>query len=86
MKLPVFKNLQKNLSVADMEKALEVLEVYAASPSVKEVEQEAIGEIISNICGAIEMKEMVDGGMSEKDAANTFMQRVLGSIDRDMAN
>jgi len=85
MKLPVFKNLQKNLTEAQMETALEVLEIYAGSPSVKEEEQEAVGEIISNICGAIEMKGMVDGGMSEKDAANSFMQRVMGSIDRDQA-
>lgn len=82
MKLPVFKNLAKNVSVEAMEQALEVLEVYADSPAVKDEEKEAIGEIISNICGAMEMKSMLDNGMSERDAANQFMQRVLGSIDR----
>ena len=81
MKLPVFKNLAKNLSVEAMETALEVLEVYADSPAVKE--QEVIGEMISNICGAIEMKQMMeDEGMDERTAANTFMQRVMGSIDK----
>ncbi|MDX9704131.1 MAG: hypothetical protein RBT46_00290 [Weeksellaceae bacterium] len=65
-----------------MEKTLNVLEIYADSPSVKDEEREAIGEIISNICGAIEMKSLVANGMSERDAANHFMQRVLGSIDR----
>ena len=83
MKLPVFKNLAKNLSVEAMETALEVLEVYAGSPAVKEPEQEVIGEMISNICGAIEMKKMMDDeGMDERTAANTFMQRVMGSIDK----
>ncbi len=82
MKLPVFKNLQNKLSVEEMETALAVLEVYADSPAVKPEEQDMIGEMISNICGAIEMKEMVNSGMSERDAANSFMQRVLGSIDK----
>jgi hypothetical protein len=83
MKLSVFKNLAKNVSVEAMETALEVLEVYAESPAVKEPEQEAIGEMISNICGAIEMKQMMEEeGMDERTAANTFMQRVMGSIDK----
>lgn len=82
MKLPVFKNLAKNVSIEAMETALEVLEVYADSPAVKEPEQEVIGEMISNICGAMEMKQMMDEGMDERTAANTFMQRVMGSIDK----
>lgn len=81
MKLPVFRNLQKNCSIEEMESALNLLEVYAESPAVKEDEKDAIGEIISNICGAMEMKNMVDKGMSERDAANSFMKRVMGSID-----
>ncbi len=82
MKLPVYKNLAKSVSNEAMENALEVLEIYADSPAVKEEERDAIGEIISNICGAMEMKSLIDDGMSERDAANHFMQRVLGSIDR----
>lgn len=83
MKLPVFKNLAKNVSVEAMETALEVLETYADSPAIKEPEQEVIGEMISNICGAIEMKQMMEEeGMDERTAANTFMQRVMGSIDK----
>lgn len=82
MKLPVYKNLAKNVSNEAMENTLEVLEVYADSPAVKDEERDAIGEIISNICGAMEMKSLIDGGMSERDAANHFMQRVVGSIDK----
>ena len=83
MKLPVFKNLAKTVSVEAMETALEVLETYADSPAIKEPEQEVIGEMISNICGAIEMKQMMEEeGMDERTAANTFMQRVMGSIDK----
>ncbi len=82
MKLPVYKNLQKRCSFEEMETALNVLEIYAESPAVKEDERDAIGEIISNICGAIEMKSLIEEGMSERDAANHFMKRVLGSIDK----
>lgn len=82
MKLPVYKNLQKNCSFEEMENALIVLEAYAESPAVKEDERDAIGEIISNICGAIEMKTMIANGMEERDAANHFMKRVLNSIDK----
>ncbi len=82
MKLPVYKNLAKSVSGEAMENALEVLEIYADSPAVKEEERDAIGEIISNICGAMEMKSLIESGMSERDAANHFMQRVLSSIDK----
>lgn len=82
MKLPVYKNLQKNCSFEEMENSLTVLEAYAESPAVKEDERDAIGEIISNICGAIEMKSLIENGMEERDAANHFMKRVLGSIDK----
>jgi hypothetical protein len=43
---------------------------------------DVVGELITNIAGAIEMDKMVKDGMSEKDAANTFAKRVLGSIDQ----
>ncbi len=82
MKLPVFKNLAKTVTAEQMEATLEVLEAYAESPAVKEAEQEAIGEIISNICGALEMQQMLADGLDERTAANTFMQRVMGSIDK----
>lgn len=82
MKLPVFRNLQRELSIDEMEGVLNFLEIYADSPAVKENEKEVIGEMISNVCGAIEMKGMVNSGMSERDAANDFMKRVLGSIDK----
>lgn len=82
MKLPVYKNLAKTVSAEAMESTLEVLEAYAESPAVKEEEKEIIGEMISNICGAMEMKSLMDSGMNEREAANHFMQRVLSSIDR----
>ncbi len=82
MKLPVIKHFQKNNDALKLEHTIEVLESFCEHRSVTEEEIDIIGEIITNIAGAIEMDKMVKDGMSEKDAANTFAQRVLGSIDK----
>ena len=82
MKLPVIKHLQRENSVSDLEAALEVLESFSEHRSVKEDEMDVVGELVTNISGAIEVHKMIEDGMSEKDAANTFSKRVLGSIDR----
>lgn len=82
MKLPIIKHFQKNNDVQKLEHAIEVLESFSEHRSVKEEEMDVVGELITNIAGAIEMDKMVKDGMSEKDAANTFAQRVLGSIDK----
>ena len=41
------------------------------------------GELITNICGALEVHSNVQNGMTEKDALNVFAQKVLGSIDKE---
>jgi hypothetical protein len=40
-----------------------------------------LGEVISNLYGALEVDKMIKDGMSKKEALNGFMKRVLGSID-----
>ncbi|WPR75354.1 DUF6952 family protein [Algoriphagus sp. NG3] len=82
MKLPVIKAIQKTCTPEQIETALEVLEHISEAPSLKEPEIDVIGELISNLCGALEVHELVAGGMTERDAGNTFMKKVLGSIDR----
>ncbi|MGO1752523.1 MAG: DUF6952 family protein [Psychroflexus sp.] len=82
MKLPVIKHLQKNNEAEKLENTLEVLESFCEHRSVKDNEMDVVGELITNIAGAVEMDKMVKDGMSEKDAANTFAKRVLGSIDQ----
>ena len=81
MKLPVIKQIQRNCSVADIETAISVLEITSEAASLKEEELNVIGELISNMCGALEVHELVATGISEKDAGNMFMKKVLGSID-----
>lgn len=83
MKLPVIKHLQKNNDAEKLQHTIDVLESFTEHRSVKEEEMDVVGELITNLAGAIEMDKMVKDGMSEKDAANAFAQRVLGSIDRN---
>jgi hypothetical protein len=82
MKLPIIKHLQKNNDVEKLQHTMDVLESFCEHRSVKEEEMNVVGELITNIAGAIEMDRMVKDGMSERDAANTFAKRVLGSIDQ----
>lgn len=82
MKLPVIRHFQKNNNVAQLENALEVLESFTGHRSVSEVEMDVVGELITNICGAIEVHKMVEEGIPERDAANSFAKKVLGSIDK----
>ncbi|SOC80462.1 hypothetical protein SAMN06296241_2012 [Salinimicrobium sediminis] len=82
MKLPVIRHLQKNNDQEKLENTLEVLESFCDHRSVTDEEMDVIGELISNICGALEVQKMIGEGMAEKDAANSFMQKVLSSIDK----
>lgn len=82
MKLPVIRHLQKNNDQEKLENTLEVLESFCDHRSVTDEEMDVIGELISNICGALEVQKMIDEGMPERDAANNFMKKVLSSIDK----
>lgn len=82
MKLPLIRQIQHTSSVAEIEAAIKVLENISETPSLKDEEVDVIGELISNFCGALEVHQMIAEGMPEKDAANTFMKKVIGSIDR----
>jgi hypothetical protein len=49
---------------------------------LKDEELDVIGELISNLYGALEVHKMVQSGTDKKEALNAFMKRVLGSIDK----
>ncbi|MGG9964462.1 DUF6952 family protein [Ferruginibacter sp. SUN106] len=82
MKLPVIRQIQRTSTAAEIETAIKVLENTSEAASLKSEEIDVIGELISNMCGALEVHQMIADGMPEKDAANNFMRKVLGSIDR----
>lgn len=82
MKLPVIKHLQRGASKEELQHSLKVLEHFSEHRSVGDQEMDVVGELVTNICGAIEVHEMVEQGKSTTEAANDFAQKVLGSIDR----
>jgi hypothetical protein len=86
MKLPVIKHLTGFIEENDEDyiiEAMEVLESMIEIPSLKDEELDVIGELLSNFSGALEVKQMMrEQGLSQKDALNTFMKRVTGSIDK----
>lgn len=84
MRLPVIKHIHqftKENDVDFLHEAMDLLEHLADSEALKDEEIDVIGEMMSNISGAIEVQKMVEEGKSEKDALNDFMKRVMGSID-----
>jgi len=84
MKLPVIKHLTSFIEENDQDYVLETIETLEALtevPSLKDEELDVIGELISNMYGALEVDKMVKEGTPKKEALNAFMKRVLGSID-----
>ena len=85
MKLPVIKHLTSFIEENDQDYVLETIETLEALsevPSLKDEELDVIGELISNMYGALEVDKMVKEGTPKKEALNAFMKRVLGSIDQ----
>lgn len=86
MKLPVIKHLTNFIEENDEDyiiEAMEVLESMIEIPSLKDEELDVIGELLSNFSGALEVKQMMrEQGIPQKEALNTFMKRVTGSIDK----
>ena len=82
MKLPIIRQFYQNQTPENLEASLEVLESFSEFRNVSEEDLNVAGELITNICGALEVHANVNNGMSEKDALNSFAQKVMGSIDK----
>jgi hypothetical protein len=84
MKIPFIKHLVDFIEKNDVDylhETIEVLESLADVPTLKDEEMEVIGELLSNLYGAIEVQKEISNGVVKKDALNGFMRRVLGSIN-----
>jgi len=85
MKLPIIKHLTEFIEENDQDyinETIEVLEALTEVSSLKDDELDVIGELISNMYGAIEVDKLIKEGTPKKEALNAFMKRVLGSIDK----
>lgn len=85
MKLPIIKHLTSFIEENDEDyliETLETLESLTEVTSLKDDELDVIGELISNMYGALEVHKMIKEGTPKKEALNAFMKRVLGAIDQ----
>jgi hypothetical protein len=85
MKLPIIKQLTEFIDTNDEDyiiETIETLENLTEVSSLKDEELDVLGELISNMYGALEVHKMTKDGTPKKEALNTFMKRVLGSIDK----
>lgn len=81
MKLPLIRQAYQNASVEELEATVKVLESLSEARGITDEELNVIGELITNIFGAIEVHSLVNEGMRESEALNTFAKKVMGSID-----
>ena len=85
MRLPLIKHISQFIEENDqdfIEETLEVLEHLTEFDGLKDEELDSLGEIISNMYGALEVEKLAQDGLSRKEALNSFMKRVQNSIDR----
>ena len=83
MKLPIIKHVTQFIEENDEDfilETIETLESLTEVSSLKDEELDVIGELLSNFYGAIEVSKMIKSGVPQKEALNSFMKRVLGSI------
>lgn len=84
MRLPVIKAVVEFIGENDedyIHETVEVLECLAESNGINDEELEVIGELMSNLFGALEVAKAIKDGEQPRKALNDFMKRVLGSID-----
>ena len=84
MRLPLIKHLSNFVINNDEDyliETLEVLEHISEHSGVKDEEIDVLGELISNLYGALEVHKDIKAGKSQKEALNAFMERVQGSIE-----
>ena len=84
MRLPIIKHLVQFIEDNDsdyIEETISVLEHLTENPNIKDEEIDVIGELLSNLYGAVEVNKAIINGSKQKEALNEFMKRVQGSIN-----
>jgi hypothetical protein len=84
MRLPIIKHLTTFVEERDEDfllETIETLEALTEAPKIKDEELDVIGELLSNLYGALEVQKSISAGQPRREALNAFMGRVMGSID-----
>lgn len=85
MRLPVIKHVVAFIEQYDedyVNETIDTLEHLIDAPGITDEELDAIGEILSNLSGALDVSREIKQGKPKREALNEFMQRVTGSIDK----
>lgn len=85
MRLPIIKHVLGFIEENDedwVNETIELLESMTEISSLKDEEIEVMGELLSNLYGALEVQKMIKEGTDKKEAMNLFMKRVVGAIDK----
>tara|TARA_B100000212_G_C27317567_1_gene508649 strand:+ start:667 stop:924 length:258 start_codon:yes stop_codon:yes gene_type:complete len=80
MRLPLIKQLSNFIQENDQDyltETLDVLEDLCDARGIKDEELDVIGELMSNIEGALEVEKLIKEGKPQKEALNEFMKRVM---------
>ena len=80
MRLPIIKHLSSFIQDNDEDFIVETLEVFEDlidARGLKDEELDVIDELMSNMEGALEVEKLIKGGMTQKEALNDFMKRVM---------
>lgn len=83
MRLPLIKHIVDFVDKNDEDwvvETIELLEHISESANIKDEEMDVIGELLSNLYGALEVAKEVKNGAPQKQALNDFMKRVMGTI------
>ena len=75
MKLPIIRKISE-YSLTEINNSIKVLETITDLRGVTENELDVMGEILSNLYGAQNVRESIMKGSKRTDALNNFMQRV----------
>jgi hypothetical protein len=84
MRLPLIKHVVSFVDEYDEDwvvETIELLEHLTEAKGIKDEELDVIGELLSNLYGALEVSKEIKAGKAQKEALNDFMKRVTGSID-----
>ena len=84
MRLPIIKHIIDFVDENDEDwvvEAIELLEHMSEAKGIKDEELDVIGELLSNMYGALEVHKEIKNGTPQKEALNGFMKRVMGAIN-----
>ncbi|MFH6985121.1 hypothetical protein [Marinoscillum sp. 108] len=84
MRLPIIKHIIDFVDENDEDwvvETIELLEHMSEAKGIKDEELDVIGELLSNMYGALEVHKEIKNGTPQKEALNGFMKRVMGAIN-----